>query len=102
MITSIDMFAYLAAFISVVLALALSDLVQSFHRLLRARRRVKWSLTALIAAATVFMMDVPTVDFESRRKDASIEVSLEAERKRRFRWRFADHQALLPTSPIHR
>ena len=55
MATSIDMFAYLAAFVSVVLALALSDLVQSFHRLLRARRRVKWSLTALIAAMTVFM-----------------------------------------------
>ena len=55
MATSIDMFAYLAAFVSVVLALALSDLVQSLHRLLRARRRVKWSLTALIAAMTVFM-----------------------------------------------
>ena len=55
MATSIDMFAYLAAFVSVVLALALSDLVQSLHRLLRARRRVKWSLTALIAALTVFM-----------------------------------------------
>ena len=55
MITSIDMFAYLAAFISVVLALAISDLVTSLHRLIRARRRVKWSLTALIAALTVFM-----------------------------------------------
>jgi hypothetical protein len=55
MATSIDMFAYLAAFVSVVLALALSDLVQSFHRLLRGRKRVKWSLTALVAALTVFM-----------------------------------------------
>ena len=55
MATSIDMFAYLAAFVSVVLALALSDLVQSLHRLLRARRRVRWSLTALIATLTVFM-----------------------------------------------
>lgn len=55
MATSIDMFAYLAAFVSIILALAVSDLVQSFHRLLRARQRVKWSLTALIAAATVFM-----------------------------------------------
>jgi len=55
MVTSIDMFAYLAAFISVVLALAISDLVTSLHRLIRARRRVKWSLTALIAALTVFM-----------------------------------------------
>ena len=33
----------------------MSDLVQSLHRLLRARQKVKWSLTALIAAATVFM-----------------------------------------------
>ena len=49
------MFAYLAAFVSVVLALAVSDLVQSLHRLLRARRKVKWSVTALIAALTVFM-----------------------------------------------
>ena len=51
MATSIDMFAYLAAFVSIILALAVSDLVQSLHRLLRARRKVKWSLTALIAAA---------------------------------------------------
>jgi hypothetical protein len=55
MATSIDMFAYLAAFVSVVLALAVSDLVQSFHKLLRARQRVKWSFTALVAAVTVFM-----------------------------------------------
>jgi hypothetical protein len=55
MATSIDMFAYLAAFVSIILALAVSDLVQSFHRLLRSRRNVKWSLTALIAASTVFM-----------------------------------------------
>lgn len=55
MTASIDLFAYLAAFVSVVLALAISDLVQSFHRLLRARRKVRWSLTALLAALTVFM-----------------------------------------------
>jgi len=55
MATSIDMFAYLAAFVSIILALAVSDLVQSFHRLLRGRRRVKWSLTAIIATLTVFM-----------------------------------------------
>jgi len=36
MATSIDMFAYLAAFVSIILALAVSDLVQSLHRLLRA------------------------------------------------------------------
>lgn len=55
MATSIDMFAYLAAFVSIILALAVSDLVQSFHRLLRARQNVKWSLTGVIAALTVFM-----------------------------------------------
>lgn len=55
MATSIDMFAYLAAFVSIILALAVSDLVQSFHKLIRARTRVRWSLTDLIAALTVFM-----------------------------------------------
>jgi hypothetical protein len=55
MATSMDLFAYLAAFVSVVLALAVSDWVQSFHRLIRARARVRWSLTAIIAALVVFM-----------------------------------------------
>ena len=55
MATSLDLFAYLAAFVTVVLALAISDLVQSVHRLIGARDRVQWSLTALIAAATVFL-----------------------------------------------
>jgi hypothetical protein len=39
----------------VVLALAVSDWVQSLHRLVRARRRVKWSATAIIASLVVFM-----------------------------------------------
>lgn len=55
MATSLDLFAYLAAFVTVVLALAVSDWVQSFHRLLRARRRVRWSLTAIVAAFVVFL-----------------------------------------------
>lgn len=54
MATSIDLFAYLAAFVSVVLALAIGDWVQSFHRLLRARARVRWSLAAVLAAFLVF------------------------------------------------
>ena len=37
------------------LALALSDWVQSLYRLIRARRRVRWSLTALLAALVVFL-----------------------------------------------
>ena len=55
MATSLDLFAYLAAFVTVVLALAVGDWVQSFHRLLRARERVRWSLTAVIAALMVFL-----------------------------------------------
>ena len=51
--TSLDLFAYLAAFVTVVLALAVSDLVQSLHRLLRARKRVRWNAAALIAALIV-------------------------------------------------
>jgi hypothetical protein len=53
--TSLDLFAYLAAFVSVVLALAVSDLLQSLHRLIRARKRVRWSLTAILAAGLVFL-----------------------------------------------
>jgi hypothetical protein len=55
MATSLDLFAYLAAFVSVVLALAVSDWLQSFHRLIRARTRVRWSLVAVLAAFLVFL-----------------------------------------------
>ena len=48
-----DLFAYLAAFVSIVLAVALSDMVQSTHRLLRAGRKVRWDpLTPLLAFIT--------------------------------------------------
>jgi hypothetical protein len=50
-----DMFAYLAAFVTIVLALAVSDMIQSLHRLLQARGRVRWSLVAILAAAAVFL-----------------------------------------------
>jgi len=44
------LFDYLAAFITIVLALALGDLLVSLHRLLRARRKVSWApLPALLA-----------------------------------------------------
>jgi hypothetical protein len=39
----------------VVLALAVSDLLQSFHLLLRDRTRVRWSLVAILAACLVFL-----------------------------------------------
>jgi len=45
-----DLFAYLASFVSIVLAVALSDMIQSAHRLIRARNRVIWDpLTPLLA-----------------------------------------------------
>jgi hypothetical protein len=53
--TSLDLFAYLAAFVTVVLALAVSDWLQSFHRLLRARKRVRWSAVAILAGFLVFL-----------------------------------------------
>jgi hypothetical protein len=53
--TSLDLFAYLAAFVTVVLALAVSDWLQSFHRMLRARRRVRWNAAAILAGFLVFM-----------------------------------------------
>jgi hypothetical protein len=53
--TSLDLFAYLAAFVTVVLALAVSDWLQSLHRLLRARKRVRWSAVAILAGCLVFL-----------------------------------------------
>lgn len=45
-----DLFAYLATFVSIILAVALTDMIQSTHRLLRARDKVKWDpLTPLFA-----------------------------------------------------
>jgi hypothetical protein len=38
-----------------VLALAVGDWVQSLHRLIRERQRVRWSLVALVAAIVVFL-----------------------------------------------
>ena len=49
-----DLFAYLAAFVTIVLALALSDLLMSTHRLLRARHRIEWSALPLLMAAWVY------------------------------------------------
>ena len=55
MTANLDMFAYLAAFVTVVLALAVADMVQSMHRLLRAEARVRWSVIAMISALAVFL-----------------------------------------------
>jgi hypothetical protein len=51
-----DLFAYLAAFVSIVLAIALTDMIHSMHRLLRARHRVKWDALILLLALTVLVL----------------------------------------------
>ena len=49
-----ELFAYLAAFVSIVLAVALTDMIQSTHRLLRARDRIQWDpLTPLLALSVL-------------------------------------------------
>lgn len=50
-----DLFAYLAAFVTIVLAIALTDLVQSTHRLVRAREKVKWDILPLGVALFVYL-----------------------------------------------
>lgn len=50
-----DLFSYLSAFATIVLAVALTDLVQSTHRLIRARRRIKWDVLPLIAAVFIYL-----------------------------------------------
>ena len=51
---------YVAAFASIILALAVADLATSMHRLLRARRRVQWDWLALAAALLIL---IGTVQF---------------------------------------
>ena len=48
-----ELFSYLSAFVTIVLAVALTDMIQSTHRLLRARRRVQWDARPLVLAAIV-------------------------------------------------
>lgn len=50
-----DLFAYVTAFITIMLAIALTDMVQSLHRLLRERSRVKWDALILLLALWVFL-----------------------------------------------
>jgi hypothetical protein len=49
------LFEYLAAFVTIVLALAVSDLLISLHRLLRARHRVNWRPLPLLFALFVLL-----------------------------------------------
>jgi hypothetical protein len=50
-----SLFEYLAAFVTIVLAIALSDMLMSLHRLLVARARVSWNVIPLAAALFVFL-----------------------------------------------
>jgi len=49
------LFSYLSAFVTIVLALGLSDLLMSFHRLLRRADDVRWAALPLAAAAFVLL-----------------------------------------------
>jgi hypothetical protein len=48
-------FEYLLGFVSILIGLSVADLLSSFHRLVRARRRVRWSWLALAWAALTFL-----------------------------------------------
>jgi hypothetical protein len=50
-----DLFFYSAAFITVVLGLAVGDMVQSAHRLFRAGRRVRWHVIPVLAILFVLL-----------------------------------------------
>ena len=51
------LFSYLSAFVTIVLAVAITDMIQSTHRLIRSRARIKWDaaqlLFAVVVAATI-------------------------------------------------
>jgi hypothetical protein len=49
------LFGYLSAFVTIVVALAVADLVTSLHRLIRARERVKWRLLPQLATAFIYL-----------------------------------------------
>jgi hypothetical protein len=54
-VKNLSLFEYLAAFVTIVLAIALSDMLMSLHRMLVARARVTWSIIPLAAALFVFL-----------------------------------------------
>ena len=66
-----DLFAYLAAFVTIILALALTDMIHSLHRLLMSRRRVKWDLLTPLMAVVIFLAIVS--GFFSLWEDAQFE-----------------------------
>lgn len=56
MVQAGTLFEYLVAFVTIVLALALGDLATSLHRLIRARRTVRWHPLPLAAAFMVLLV----------------------------------------------
>jgi hypothetical protein len=54
-VKNLTLFQYLAAFVTIVLAIALSDMLMSAHRLIIARKRVRWSAIPLLAASFVLL-----------------------------------------------
>lgn len=55
MVAAGTLFSYLSAFVTIVLALGLSDLLMSFHRLLRKARTIKWAVLPIAAALFVLL-----------------------------------------------
>jgi hypothetical protein len=68
---------YVAAFISIMIGLALADLAASFQRLLRAGKRVKWDLLtpATAVLVTAFVINVWWVSFATVNALSSISVA---------------------------
>jgi hypothetical protein len=56
MVQAGTLFEYLAAFVTILLAIAIGDLAHSFHRLLRARQRVIWDPLPLVLASYVLLV----------------------------------------------
>jgi hypothetical protein len=48
-----ELFSYLSAFVTIVLAIAMTDMIQSTHRLIRSRAQIKWDALPLVFAAIV-------------------------------------------------
>jgi hypothetical protein len=48
-----NLFSYLSAFVTIVLAVAMADMIHSAHRLIRARARIRWDALPLLFAAIV-------------------------------------------------
>jgi hypothetical protein len=66
-----DLFAYLAAFVTIILAIALTDMLQRMHRLVMARNRVRWDVLSPLLAIFIFLSIVS--DFFGLWDDARFE-----------------------------